>query len=142
MGKFSSNWLIRDKKCGENVCSILYAINLFERCDQYEKMFISKTILVFDFTSVYQILYKIGSIIEKLKMFDTWLPIFIPPKCVRGRFSRRVNFFPNKYAETNISAKFDAFIRNMNVCIIFYYNSPDYMYKSRKIYIGFIHIYI
>ena len=38
---------------GENVCSIVYDINVFERYDHYEKKFTSKTILVFDFASVY-----------------------------------------------------------------------------------------
>ena len=39
----------------ENLCLFFYDINLFERYDQYEKMFIGKTILISDFTSVYQI---------------------------------------------------------------------------------------
>ena len=46
---------------GENVCSILYDINLFEIYDQYEKKFITKTILVLDFTPVYQILSNLFS---------------------------------------------------------------------------------
>ena len=37
------------------------------------------------------------------------------PKCVRGGFLRWANFVPNMYAETNISGKFDAFIRDENV---------------------------
>ena len=32
------------------------------------------------------------------------------PKCVIAGFSREAKFFPNKYAEINIAAKFDAFI--------------------------------
>ena len=86
---------------GKNVCSILYDINLFERYGQYEKMFISKTILVFYFTSVYQI-YLIGPLIEKLKMFDTNFPILMAPKCLRGEFLRGAKLFPNKHAETNL----------------------------------------
>ena len=49
--------LVTEIHLGENVCSILYNINLFKRYDQYEKKFINKTILVLDFTSAYQILY-------------------------------------------------------------------------------------
>ena len=41
------------------------------------------------------------------------------PKYVRGGSSSGANFFPNKYAETNISAKFDAFIRDVTVWLIF-----------------------
>ena len=48
-------------------------------------------------------------------MFDVLLPIFMAPKCVRGGFSREAKFFLNKYAETNISAKFDAHIRDVNL---------------------------
>ena len=58
MVKFGLNWLIgyRATKFGENIWSILYDINLFEKYDQYEKKFISKT--VFDITSVYPIFSK------------------------------------------------------------------------------------
>ena len=42
----------------ENVCLISYDIYLFEKYDYYEKKFISKTILIFEFMSVYQILCK------------------------------------------------------------------------------------
>ena len=48
------------------------------------------------------------------------------PKCVRGGFSCGAKLFPNKYAETNIAAKFDAFVRDVNVWLIFDHNSPDY----------------
>ena len=43
-----------------------------------------------------------------------------------GGFSRVAEFFPNKYAETNISTKFDPFINDVNVWLIFYDKSPDY----------------
>ena len=46
------------QKFGENACSILYYSNLFKSYDQYENILIGKTILVFDFTPVYQILSK------------------------------------------------------------------------------------
>ena len=44
----------------------------------------------------------------------------MPPKSVRGGFSRGAKCIPNKYAETNISAKFEAFIRDVNTWLIFY----------------------
>ena len=121
MGKFGLNWLIgnRDRKFyfGENACSILY-INVFERYDQFKKKIISKTILVFDFTSVYQTCLNQSTERKKLKMFEIFLPIFMflpTPNMRCGGFSRGAICFPNKYAETNISAKFDAYIRNANV---------------------------
>ena len=35
----------------ENVCSILYIINLFKKYKQYGKKFFNKTVACFDFTS-------------------------------------------------------------------------------------------
>ena len=46
-------------------------------------------------------------------------------KCVRGGFLRGVNLFPKKNGETKIAAKFDAFIREVNVWHIFDHNSAD-----------------
>ena len=37
----------------ENVCSILYNINLFEKYEKYKKKFISNTVLFLDFSSGY-----------------------------------------------------------------------------------------
>ena len=48
-----------------------------------------------------------------------FIPIFMTPKNIRGGFSRGAKFFPNEYAETNISAKFDAFIHDVNARHIF-----------------------
>ena len=48
------------------------------------------------------------------------------PNYVRGGFTCGAKSFSNKYARTNFSAKFDAFIRDINVCRIFDHNSPDY----------------
>ena len=48
------------------------------------------------------------------------------PKYVKGEFLCGANFLPNKYAEANISANSDAFIRNVNIWLIFDHNSPDY----------------
>ena len=53
-------------------------------------------------------------------------------KCVRGGFLRGANFFPNKCVETNISTKFDAFIRDANVCLIFDHNFPT-IYTTEKL---------
>ena len=47
------------------------------------------------------------------------------PTYVRDGFSRRTNIYPDKYDETNISAKFDAFIRDVNVWFIFDHSSLD-----------------
>ena len=47
------------------------------------------------------------------------------PTCDRGGFSRGANYFPDKSAEKNISAKFGAFIRDANVWLIFDLNSLD-----------------
>ena len=45
---------------GENVCSILYYIHLFEEHEQYKKKtFFSKTVLFFDFKFGYQLLSKL-----------------------------------------------------------------------------------
>ena len=41
-------------------------------------------------------------------------------------FSCGAKYFLSKYSKTNISAKFDAFIRDVNVSLIFNHNSPDY----------------
>ena len=49
-----------------------------------------------------------------------------------GGFSRRVKFIPNKYAETNISAKFNAFTRDVNVWLIFDHNYSDYKVYMKK----------
>ena len=38
------------------------------------------------------------------------------PKCVKGGFPRGAKFIPNKYL-TNISAKIDAFIRDVHKCL-------------------------
>ena len=76
-------------------------------------------VLAFHFT----IVWEIDPLIEKLKMFDIFLPIFMAPKCVNDGFSRGATFFPNKYAETNIDAKFDAYIRNVNIWLIFNHDS-------------------
>ena len=46
-------------------------------------------------------------------------------KCVRGGFSRGVKFFLNKYAETNISGKFGAFIHGVST-IIFHWLIIDH----------------
>ena len=49
------------------------------------------------------------------------------PKCVRDGFSRGVNFFPNKCAKANISAKFEDSIHDVNIWLIFDNNSSDYL---------------
>ena len=54
------------------------------------------------------------------------------PQCIRAGFSCGATKFPNKYAETNISAKFDAFIRDANVCLIFDHNFST-IYTTEKL---------
>ena len=51
------------------------------------------------------------------------------PTCVRGGFSREAKLLLNKYAKINISAKFDAFISDINDWHIFNPNSSDQMEK-------------
>ena len=46
------------RNVGENLYSFLNNNNLFEKYNKYEKKFISKTVLFFDFMSGYQFLYK------------------------------------------------------------------------------------
>ena len=58
-------------------------------------------------------------------MFNIFLPILMVPKYVRDRISRGMKLFPIKYVETNISAKFDVFICNVNVQFILDHETPD-----------------
>ena len=95
-----------------------------------KKKFVSTTILVFHFTTLYQILYKPAHWVKS--MFDIiFLLIFIAPKSVSGGFLRGAIFFLKKYTETNISAKFDAFIRDVNVWLIFDHSQNLYTNRTR-----------
>ena len=45
-----------DTNLEKKICYILFDAYLFKNCDKYQKKFIRKIILLFNFTSVYQIL--------------------------------------------------------------------------------------
>ena len=88
-------WLVTEmQNFGQNVCSIFY-INLVERYDQYGKKFISiqNKFSFWFYVSISSSVW-IGPLNEKLKMFDTFLPIFMAPKCVMGGFSSGAKFCP------------------------------------------------
>ena len=48
-------------------------------------------------------------------MLGIFPSILMTSSCVRGGFLRGAKFFLNVYPKTNIYAKFDAFIRDVNV---------------------------
>ena len=123
MGKFGSNWLIgyRDIKCWRKFMLdfIWYQFIrkvwlIWKKCHWQNNFSFWFYVSIPNFVWINQILSS-----KRLKMLDIFLSIFMAPKCVWRGLSRGANFFPNKYAETNIPAKFDAFIRDVNVCLIF-----------------------
>ena len=64
---------------------------------------------------------------EKLNIFDIVEPSpplnFMPPSFARGGFSRGVMFVINKYAKKIISTKFDTFMSDTKLRLIFDHNS-------------------
>ena len=106
----------------ENICSILYYIKLFKTLCLIQKKFISNTVFFRFFIRQLNFL-QYEPMCIKLKMFD----IFHPILCVIGGFLRGANFFLDKYPKTYISAKFDVFIRDVNVQLIFEHNFPANM---------------
>ena len=93
---------------------ILYIIYLFKKYDQYRKKFFSKTVLFYVWIQNFEEIYLLG---KKWKTYDT--PHFHVVNIRRGLLSSGALFLIDEWVKTNISAKFDACIRNVNVsCIL------------------------
>ena len=109
----------------EKICSILYDAYLFKNYGKYKKKLINIIVLVFDLRlySVYLFFEQFYLLGKNLQIFDIFSIYILPPPLYgtskhQGLNVTWVNFFLNEEPKTNISAKLNTFIRNVNVSTI------------------------